>query len=271
MNKQLCVIMSLYKNDKLEYLQLAVESILKQSYSKFDFYIQFDGAVKQECEHYLESLNDDRIKIFKRNENKGLAHSLNDLLKIVLPQKYEYIARMDADDISLIDRFKKQISFLEKNKEVDIVGGAISEIDEFGKLKNKIINYPLTHTCCLIFFRKRDPLAHPAVMFRKTFFEKAGLYSEKHKKNQDTFLWHAGFKHGCIFANIDEVVLKFRVTINLFKRRGHLVNAFKFLIARIKVNHSLKYGLIGDLYTIAYFFLLISPSIIKKIAYKKLR
>ena len=78
----IAVIMSIYKNDRLDFVSQAVESILYQTYYNFDFYIQYDGPVKNEIESYFVGLNDNRIKIYKRSENKGLAQSLNDLLNI---------------------------------------------------------------------------------------------------------------------------------------------------------------------------------------------
>ena len=271
MDKQLCVIMSLYKDDRLEYLKSATESILNQTYSDFDFYIQFDGIVKQECENYLHNLKDNRVKIFKRNENKGLACSLNDLLKIILFKNYKYVARMDADDISMPKRFEKQIDFLKKNRETDIIGGYILEIDKNGNSKNKHIKYPLTHEECFIFFKKRDPLAHPAVMFNKRFFLKAGFYSEEHRKNQDTILWFNGFLNDCIFANLNETVIKFRITDNLYKRRGNYKTAIKFFIDRIKINYHLKYNFDAYIYSFLYLLVSLSPVFIKKILYNKLR
>ena len=111
MGRKSAVIMSLYRNDTIEFVTLAVESILNQSYTDFDLYIQYDGPIKDEVDAYLSHLNDERIHIYKRLENKGLAQSLNDLLKIVKPLEYDYIARMDADDISTTDRFEKQIHY----------------------------------------------------------------------------------------------------------------------------------------------------------------
>lgn len=108
MGRKSAVIMSLYRNDTIEFVTLAVESILNQSYTDFDLYIQYDGPIKDEVDAYLSHLNDERIHIYKRLENKGLAQSLNDLLKIVKPLEYDYIARMDADDISTTDRFENR-------------------------------------------------------------------------------------------------------------------------------------------------------------------
>ena len=91
MVSRIAVIMSLYRNDSIEFVTLAVESILNQSYTDFDLYIQYDGPIKDEVDAYLSHLNDERIHIYKRLENKGLAQSLNDLLKIVKPLEYDYI------------------------------------------------------------------------------------------------------------------------------------------------------------------------------------
>ena len=81
---------------------------------------------------------------------------------------------MDADDIALPDRFEKQIAYLEAHPEVDMVGGAINEIDENGNDRGKTTRYPCESDLCRAFFAKRNPVAHPTVMFRRSFFEKAG-------------------------------------------------------------------------------------------------
>lgn len=127
---------------------------------------------------------------------------------------------MDADDISLPDRIEKQICFLNEHPEIDVVGGAINEIDEEGCESGKTIVYPATPTECKKFFAKRNPLAHPAVLFRKSFFDKIGhCYRPEYRKNQDTMLWYDGLMHGVNIANLPNVVLKFRMTEALFKKR----------------------------------------------------
>ena len=267
----LCVIMSVYKKDKLVYLTLAVDSILRQTYNKFDLYIAVDGAVDQDIETYLNCIKDKRVQVFFRKKNKGLAQSLNDLLNIVLVKNYNFIARMDADDIACTDRFLKQRHFLLENKTIDIVGGHILEIDENNESKNKTVKYPLTHNECFLFFKKRDPVAHPAVMFKKTYFKKAGIYDSNFRKNQDTELWFRGFKNQCHFANIDEVVLKFRISGELFERRGNFNDAFKFFFARIRINYKLSYNLTAYIYAFLYLLLSLSPIWFKKITYKKFR
>lgn len=274
MNKnRLAVIMSLYKNDSVDYVNQSVNSILKQSFKDFNFYIQFDGIVNQDVDDYINSINDDRLIIRKRSVNKGLAISLNELLNEVLPLGYEYIARMDSDDIALLDRFQKQIDYLDQHKEVDILGGAINEIDELGNNRNKIINYPLSHEECRSFFAKRNPIVHPAVMFRKSFFTKTGcLYPTEYDRNEDTALWMEGFKHGAIMANMPDVILNLRITQALFKhrRRGRDF-AGSQLKLRKKINKELDYGMISYICAYAMYILMISPPCLIKLAYKVLR
>ena len=125
--------MSLYKNDRLAFVKQAVESILGQTYKDFDYYIKFDGTIDASVENYLRGLKDERIKISARLENKGLAYSLNELLQIVMPKGYEYIARMDADDISMPDCFEKQLAYLQSHPEVECLGTWAIEINSKGE------------------------------------------------------------------------------------------------------------------------------------------
>ena len=268
--KKIVVIMSLYKNDSLEYVKLAATSILSQTYKNFDFYIQYDGPVPDEVDAYLTSLKDERVKLRKRDVNQGLACSLNELLKIIMPAGYEYIARMDADDIAVVNRFEKQIVYLESHQSVDMVGGAINEIDENSNDRGKITKYPCEPTECYAFFAKRNPVAHPTVMFRKSFFEKADcLYPTDFERNEDTRLWHEGYKHGCVIANIPDVVLNFRMTNSMFKqRRNGRAFAKSQLELRKLIKKDLNYGIMADVYAYAMYMLMISPSWSLQIAYK---
>ena len=107
MEKSIAVIMSCYKNDTYNYVFPSIESLLNQTYSNFDVFIKIDGPIDKTVEKYLVQLKDFRFHLSKRNENMGLAYSLNELLDIVKKREYEYIARMDADDICELYRFEK--------------------------------------------------------------------------------------------------------------------------------------------------------------------
>lgn len=275
MNKKIAVILPVYKKDKVEYLGKAVESIVLQTYRTFHIFIGVDGPVGDDIDDYFKRLDDNGIiSIVRYDENRGLACVLNDLLDICFKEGYEYIARMDADDISEYTRLEKQIKFLDGHPEIDVVGGAIDEIDEEGKSRHKTIVYPETPANCKAFFAKRNPHAHPAVMFRKSFFEKLNgkKYRSNYRQNQDTMLWFDGMMAGTQHANIPDVVLKFRMTETMFKkRRNGWAFAKKQFKDRLKINKGLKYGFGADVYGFAMFCMLVSPAWVKKIAYRIFR
>lgn len=275
LEKIIAVILPVYKKDQVVYINRAIESILLQTYRNYHIFIGVDGQVGDDIKNYLNLCGEQkRIKIVWFDENRGLACVLNDLLDICLKEGYEYIARMDADDIALPNRFEKQVEYLIAHPEIDVVGGAIREIDENGNSRNKTIVYPEGPTECKAFFSKRNPHAHPAVLFRKSFFDKlkGKKYRPEYRQNQDTMLWYDGMMAGTQHANIPDVVLNFRMTDAMFKkRRNGWSFAKKQFVDRLMINKGLGYGWMADLYGFAMFCLLVSPVWVKKIAYRILR
>lgn len=274
-NLKVAVILPVYKKDRMEYLSKATESILYQTYRNIHLYIGVDGPVGEELREGLNILDrQERVNIIWFPENRGLACVLNDLLEVCFKEGYEYIARMDADDISLKDRLEKQMKYMKQHPETDVVGGAIDEIDENGNSRQKTIIYPEGSAECRQFFSKRNPHAHPAVLFRKSFFDKLNgkKYRPEYRQNQDTMLWYDGMMAGTRHANIPDVVLKFRMTNAMFKkRRNGWAFAKKQFTDRLMINKGLGYGRMADIYGFAMFCLLVSPVWIKKIAYRILR
>ena len=270
MQNNLAVIMSLYKNDRLEFVKLAVESILSQTYNDFDFYVQYDGPIRLEVDEFLSGLDDKRVKIQKRAENKGLAQSLNDLLAIVMPMDYKYIARMDADDISMLDRFEKQLAYFHTHPEVECLGTWAIEINGKGEEYYRK-QMPETPEECYRRFRKRDCLIHPTVMYRRSYIEKAGLYALDTYFGEDTMMWAQGFKAHCVFANVPEYLLQFRLDDNFFERRRGWKHAKGIFSLRHRVNQMLHYGLLSDLWALAYAAAKMMPKFILNIIYKTAR
>lgn len=264
--------MSVYINDKLSFVKQSVESILNQSYRYFDFYIQQDGVLQDDVDRYLDFISgkDSRVKIFKRSQNRGLAYSLNELLCYVLSLDYVYIARMDADDISLKDRFKSQIQYLNGYNTIDCLGTCAIEIDEYGVEFFKK-NMPMSHENCYHFFMKRDCLIHPTVMFRRSYFDKAGLYPEDTYFGEDTMMWAKGFKAGCKFGNLQEYYLQFRLDKNFFERRRGWRHAYSIFLLRCKVNKMLNFGLKAYINALLYAIVKMMPKSILYIIYKLAR
>lgn len=275
MNDHVAILLPIYKSDNLEFFKGALESVFCQTYNgEIKLFVGVDGPVPSATDSYLK-------KVAKRQDvevcwfatNRGLACVLNDLIAMARKQKYEYIARMDADDMMMPKRLEIQLNYLLQHPDIDVVGGAITEIDEHGNERGMVIKYPLTHEECVDFFAIRNPLAHPAVMFRYSFFDKLqGGYRADHPKNQDTMLWLDGLKKGCKMANVPDIVLKFRMTDDLFRKRRNGWNLAKRQLAdRLEVNRGLHYGIKSYIFAYANFFMQISPAWVKKFCYRMFR
>lgn len=135
MNKyNIAVAMSVYKTDTNEYVSEAIESIFSQSYGCFDLFIEVDGPISDSLRSLLvDYSNRDDVFVNFNSSNRGLATRLNQIIeKSLLANKYDFLARMDADDISLPQRFERQVEFLNSKPEVSVVGSDVLEISELG-------------------------------------------------------------------------------------------------------------------------------------------
>lgn len=270
MQHKIAVIMSLYRGDELRFVKQAVESVLSQSYKDFDFYIQCDGPVRQEVDGYLSALQDERLHISRRGENRGLARSLNELLDTVMPMGYEYIARMDADDISMPERFEKQMAYMASHPDVECLGTWAVEINADGSEYFRK-QMPETHEGCNEQFMIRDCVIHPTVMFRRRYLEKAGCYPTDTYYAEDTMMWAQGFATGCRFANVPEYLYQFRLNDEFFNRRRGWKHAKGILTLRWRVNRMLHYPAKAYLYAIAYAVAKMMPTKVLSMIYKTAR
>jgi len=270
---KISVLMSIYHKEKAKYFNRAMQSIWdEQTVKPNEIVLVQDGKLTDELYSVIyewqEKLKDILITA-PLKKNVGLGSALNEGLKKC---SYELIARMDTDDICVKDRFEKQLEFLKINKDIDVVGTYIREIDEDEHIVKDIVEFPLEHDELYDFFSKRDPLAHPTTMFKKSYFEKAGSYRSDLHLAEDTLLWYYGFSNDCKFANLDYVGLNFRRTKDFYKRRANIKKSIGLLKYRIfTINRKLNYGIKADIFAIAYFVISISPSFVKKIVYQILR
>ena len=270
MQHRIAVIMSLYRSDELRFVKQAVESVLDQSYQDFDFYIQCDGPVQQEVDSYLSALQDVRLHISRRKENRGLARSLNELLDTVMPKGYEYIVRMDADDISMPERFEKQMAYMASHPDVECLGTWAVEINADGSEYYRK-QMPETHEGCNEQFMIRDCVIHPTVVLRRSYIEKAGRYPTDTYYAEDTMMWAQGFAAGCRFANVPEYLYQFRLNDDFFNRRRGWKHAKGILTLRWRVNRMLHYPTKAYLYAIAYAVAKMMPTKVLNMIYKTAR
>jgi glycosyltransferase involved in cell wall biosynthesis len=187
------------------YLEGALKSILGQTFQDFELVVIDDGSTDSTLA-FLESISDARVKIVRNDRNIGLVSTL---LKGLTHCGGRYIARMDHDDISFDDRFFKQVNYLDKHPEIDVLGGAIQF---FGDEQPKSVHvFPGGHDeirAGLLFY---CTLAHPALMFRRELVDQ-GLfqYSDAYRHAEDYHLWSQLLRQAKS-ANLDDCILMYRL------------------------------------------------------------
>ena len=271
MNK-IAVIICVYKNDTFEQFNQMFESLEKQTLKNFDIFVQLDGKIKSDLYSYLDNLKNSSKIVYlgKREENKGFAYSLNELVNIVLESgQYKYIVRMDSDDICMIDRIEKQYKFMEKNPQIDVCGGWIEEFN-IDDGSSQIIKYPEKNSEIIAHLAKRNPIAHVTTFLRADFFHKVGLY-DKSKLNEDLDLWIRALAQGVLFYNIQEVLVKVRTSDDFFSRRKNFKRAVEVMQLKIIATKVFSFGIKGYIYAFLHFILFMSPSWLKSTIYKNLR
>jgi glycosyltransferase involved in cell wall biosynthesis len=245
----LAVIMAVYNNDKLKFVKESVQSILNQTFTRFYYFIVFDGPVASDIDSYITSIGDSRIKLFRLGKNGGLARALNYLLEIILKNPdIKVIARMDADDISLPERFEKQHKFMSENPAIACVGCWYQEIDETGRYLSER-KLPVDHYALVKYYYRRTPFAHPSVMYRRNLIESAGFYPTNTVLMEDNVLWGNALKAGLKFANIPEYLLKFRIDDEFYNRRSGTKYGWNFILTRFKISKSLDFPVFPYLFS----------------------
>lgn len=230
------VLMSVYANEKKEFLVLALQSIYAQTLRPNEIVLVKDGPLTKELESVIDSYTD--LKVISLEQNVGLGVALNKGLNYCT---YDVVARMDTDDIAKPDRFEKQLGILEKSPEINLVGAWIDEFE--GNVNNikSTRKLPENHDEIYHFAKSRNPINHPAVMFRKQAVLNAGGY-QHFPLFEDYYLWVRMLMNGAKFYNIQESLLFFRFSPEMFKRRG----GWKYAMIELKfLNRIRKIGFIS--------------------------
>lgn len=194
------VIMSVYNGE--QYLKIALESILKQTYPYFEFIIINDCST-DESKTIIQSYVDERIVYLENEQNLGLAASLNKGIAIA---KGKYMARMDDDDVSFPERLQHQVAFLEENRQIGLLGTYVEIVgNQTGLRKHSEYSDELK---VRTFFSCQ--FCHPTVMIRKEVLDQNNLrYNESFSTAQDYELWSRMLEYTG-FATLPQVLLKYR-------------------------------------------------------------
>ena len=204
--EKLTVLMTTY-NENNDVLRGAIDSILTQSYSNFKFLIVVDNPENMTA---IELLNDycekdSRIRILINEQNLGLPKALNRGIEAI---DTEFIARMDADDIALPNRFELQMSFLEKNPQVDIIGTNIVYMDQNGNYLSHKGKIPTGYNFIKKVMRCANIYNHPTYMGKTEIFRKYKYRNLKYSQDYD-FMCRL-IENSCIVDNIPDYLLQYR-------------------------------------------------------------
>ena len=236
-NKAISVAMSVYKNDDATFLRVALDSVIDQTLKPKEIVVVGDGPVPetlQECIGKAKekaALEGIALKWLPQPVNRGLGEAL----RIACDNcSYDYIARMDSDDICLPDRFEKQMRVFDEHPEVGMVGGMITEF--VGSPDNIVDSrvLPLDNEGIYRMMQTRCGVNHVTVIIRKSDLMEAGNYSGRFRQ-EDFYLWARMMKNKVVIQNIPDVVVNVRSGADQFARRGGMkyfhehMKVFKFM------------------------------------------
>lgn len=262
------VLMAVYKGDHPDYLGISIDSILKQSIPTDDFVIVADGPITQIQQTLIQEkkASHSSIHLVQLPENAGLGLALNAGLAVC---KYELVARMDADDIAYPNRMELQLAAFDANPALDLVGGYVSEFYDDSDKITAIKEVPLDQAAIYAYGKRRNPFIHPTVMFKKSSVLDLGGYSALHR-GQDYELFIRMLASGCKVQNINQPLLKFRSSQNMYQRRKSWLSTSLY-IRNVYRSWRLGYAGINDL-CMAFFMrmsLYMMPLWLSKIVYRK--
>ena len=261
--------MAVYRGDRADWVQLAIESVLKQKYQDYLLCVVIDGPIDSKLRQLLADLdkNQSRLMLIETEVNRGLAACMNAIIDHARDFQPSYFFRMDADDICFTSRLSNQVKYLKRHPQVDVVGSAIVEIDELGKQVGRR-RVPKEHSEIMRLMPKRCLLNHPTIAIRCHVFESGHRYNAKLKNTQDYFFWIDLAASGYRFANIDKPLLKFRRAKGFFKRRGigKSINEFR---ARFYAMRTLNRVSLGNVhYAVSVLLVRLMPPPILKLIYQ---
>ncbi len=199
------VLMPVYNGGR--YLRDAIESVLRQTLQDFEFLIIDDGS-QDESIAVVKSYRDERIRLIENGRNLGLIETLNRGLQMA---RGEYVARMDADDISLPRRLERQLEYMERHPDVSVISSYHRYMDDNGRVfrtvRGEVRDYRISFR---MYVEGHNPVLHPAAMFRTKTIREHGGYSRDFAHAEDGELWFRLNARGVKFGNVPRVLLLYR-------------------------------------------------------------
>lgn len=216
------VLMSTYYKENAEYLDIAFDSIwTSQTRKPEEIVLVEDGPLTAELCSVIEKWKGQlasSLVIVEKQHNEGLAKALNSGLAVA---KGDIIIRMDSDDIAYPERISEEMEYLEQHHDIDVVGAWISEFIDNKENVVSVRKVPETAEEIYHFGKKRNPMNHPTVAFRRERIVNHGGYTH-YLLFEDYYLWASLLLDGYKFHNIQKPLLWFRTSADMYARRGGL-------------------------------------------------
>lgn len=234
------VVMAVYKNDRPDWFMKSIESILAQTMKSDDIIVVVDGPISVKLGEIIDIYDRlyQELTVIRLAENRGLANALN---VGIAQAKNDLVARMDSDDISVRNRFERQLTVFNTERDVSILGGQVIEFD--GAVGNVISrrSVPLAHDEITLFARRRAPFNHPTVMYSKRSIQLLGGYRLS-LRSEDYDLWLRASVNGLRMKNLPEELVYFRMDSDAMKRR----KSFSAVKDKVRTSYlAYKEGMIG--------------------------
>lgn len=228
---QFSVLISVYHKERPDCLRLSLNSVFSQTRTADEVILVEDGPLGGELEAIVSNFENKEtsLKVIRLPKNCGLGVALNEGMSNC---KYEYVMRMDSDDICFNNRFEKLMEVVECHPDLDVIGSWTQEFkaDEGEEIQLTCIKkFPHTVEDNEAYCRKRCPVEHSAVVLKKASVIKAGGYQPFYLY-EDYYLWARMFVTGCKFYNIQEPLLYFRTSDEAMKRRG----GWKYAVSELR-------------------------------------
>lgn len=263
------VLLSVYKKEQPAYLKQSLDSLFTQTLPPDEIILVKDGPLTPELEAVITEYQSRHtiLKVIPLPHYQGLGKALNEGLKHC---SHELVARMDTDDIAKPERFQRQIQVFREHPETDVCSAWIDEFESTPTIIASTRKLPEHGQEIIRYARSRNPVNHPVVMFKKSAVLAVNGYMH-FPLFEDYYLWVRMLMNGCKFYNIQESLLYFRTTQDMFKRRG----GWKYI--KTEINFQLTIHRIGFISTgqciknigIRFTVRLI-PNSLRKSIYKKL-
>lgn len=229
--KRFSVLMSVYIREQATLLDRALQSILvNQSVKPSELVLVEDGPLTDGLYHVIDKYKQifPELVSVKLPQNGGLGNALNAGLKQC---RYEWIARMDSDDISLPTRFEKQLEYLETHPDTDVLGCALGEFEDN---EHKVMSIKACPVSVDSYIKFRSPVNHATVFFRKSSVLCAGGYQHCHFM-EDYHLWIRMYAKGMKISSVPEVFYLCKMDHNTLKRRG----GWKYVVSELEIQRLL--------------------------------